>query len=253
MNRDEIIACLNLHAVLPQLAALVRLDDDARKIATGLDLAVRFRVHRGPSLRLTIRKGEIESSPEGSGLQDLVLLFLSNEALNRSFSGQKATPIPLGALWKLGSMRAFTRLTGILSRYLKPEGEDLSDPAFRARSVELQLLCALYGVSVVAQNDPLVGAVLGRPKDGTVLIEVLPRGPRVHVEIRNGAVRVKVGSIPGPDATITLDGVETAAALLLGELDLFAAIGARTVRISGLLTLADEVNWMMDRVGSYLV
>ncbi len=252
MDREGIIAHLNLFAVLPRMAELVSFDPEAAQIAQQLNLGIVFRVLDGPRMRLGFAAGRVSASPTSRGLHDVGLLFRSCDQLNRSFAGQKVTPIPYRGFWKLGAMGRFTSLSDLLTRYLQPTPQDMADAPFRAKAVHLMLLTGLSSLPVVAQHDPKVKALLGKPKDGTVCIDVSPDGPRAHVVIRGGHIAAHDGAAAEPTATITLRGVDTAARLLTGKLDVFAAMGTGEVRISGLLTLADEVNWLLDRVGTYL-
>jgi hypothetical protein len=86
-----------------------------------------------------------------------------------------------------------------------------------------------------------------------MLVQVLPDGPCAHVVIREGAdITATNGPIDAPTTTLEMHGVDVAIGLLSKKIDSFAALGAGTVRASGLLPLADEYNALLDRVGYYL-
>ena len=48
-DRSYILANLHLHAVLPRLEELVKIDEEAQSIAKQTELSVRFKVRKGPS------------------------------------------------------------------------------------------------------------------------------------------------------------------------------------------------------------
>jgi hypothetical protein len=68
----------------------------------------------------------------------------------------------------------------------------------------------------------------------------------------NKNIAVQNGKIDHPVANLDLNGVGLAADLLSDNLDTFAAVGSGDIKASGLLSLIDEFNALLDRVGHYL-
>jgi hypothetical protein len=60
------------------------------------------------------------------------------------------------------------------------------------------------------------------------------------------------GSVADPTANLDIDGVDMAAGVLAGSVDTFAAVGREDLRATGLLSLIDELNALLDRVGHFL-
>ena len=56
-DRSYILANLHLHAVLPRLEELVKLDHEAHSIAKQMKLKVRFKARKGPSEVVEIADG----------------------------------------------------------------------------------------------------------------------------------------------------------------------------------------------------
>jgi hypothetical protein len=252
-DRSRILANLHLHAVLPRLEDLVRLDEEARKIAQEMNLSVRFRVLGGPSRVVTVRRGRAESSGDPSARAELGLLFTSCDQLNNMFMEKPAVPLPYKRIDKLGQMKQFTRLTEILARYLKPPEAELKDRVFKKRFVELTLLTGLAGAAQIAKYDSKVEHAVELLPHGTIQFSVLPDGPFAFVEVDpDKNIRSGAGTIDNPSANLDISGVDLAAELLADRLDQFAALGSGDLRASGLLPLVDEFNALLDRVGKFL-
>lgn len=248
-----VLANLNLHAVLPRLEELVKLDAHARELADALDLSVRFAVRGGPFVTLAIGHGTVKTSFDRSARYDVGLLFSTCDKLNAMFAGAPVTPLPFKGFLKLGRMKLFTELSNLLTRYLKPSDADMQSPEFRVKHLEMLLMTGLAGTADIARFDRKLRKVASHLPVGTMLVKVLPDGPSAHVVIREGAdIAATNGPVDAPTTTLEMHGVDVAIGLLSKKIDSFAALGAGTVRASGLLPLADEYNALLDRVGYYL-
>jgi hypothetical protein len=252
-DRSYILANLHLHAVLPRLEELVKLDDEARSIAQQMKLAVRFKVRRGPSEVVEIAEGAVRASSDPGAKADLGLLFLSCDQLNNLFMDKRAIPVPYKGLTQLPQMRRFSKLSEVLTRYLKPAEADLKDPGFKKKHVEMALMAGLAGAAEVARYDRKMQKVVDRLPWGTAQFSVLPDGPHAFVSVsRAKTISVTNGTIADPTATLDIHGVDMAAGVLAGTVDTFAAVGREDIRATGLLSLLDELNALLDRVGTLL-
>lgn len=254
MRRAFILANLHLHAVLPRLQDLVRLDEEARSIASQMNLSVRFRVLGGPSVVVEILNGAVTTSSDPSAKAQLGLLFASCDQLNNMFMEKTAVPIPYKQLHKLLQMKHFSRLTEIMTRYLKPTDADLKDPAFKKKSVEMTLLTGLAGAAQIAKYDGKMEHAVKLLPYGTVQFSVLPDGPFAYVEVDPSKnISSGAGKIDNPSANLDINSVDTAADMLADKLDQFAALGSGDLKATGLLPLIDEFSALLDRVGKFLV
>jgi hypothetical protein len=252
-DQSYILANLHLHAVLPRLQDLVRLDEEARSIAEGMNLSVRFRVLGGPSRVVEIRNGRVEASGDPSARAELGLLFASCDQLNNMFMEKPAVPVPYKRLDKLIQMKRFTRLTEIMTGYLRPSERDLEDPAFKKKFVDMTLQAGLAGAAQVAKYDSKVEHAVELLPHGSIQFSVLPDGPFAFVEVDpEKNIRSGNGRIDNPSANLDINGVDVAADLLADRLDQFAALGGGDLKASGLLSLIDEFNPLLDRVGKFL-
>ena len=246
---DRVLGAMHLHAVLPRLQELVRMDDEARGLVKGLDMRLEFKVFRGPRIVLAFKDGQVTASRDGAS--NVGLLFPSHAALNRMFAGENVVPIPFKGFWHLGKMKAFTRLTEILTEYLKPGEGALDDPAFRLKHVELSLLVGLAATDAVLALDPRAARIAAGLHEGTILYRVGDQ-LEAHVIVRKSGIEAHGGSLPEPTTTLQIRDVDLCVDLIAGKVDTFAAMGACDVMITGGISLADEFNTLFDRVGLFL-
>ncbi len=242
-------AAMNLHAVLPRLDEVARFDPEGREITREMRVGIELRVLGGPRVVLRFDNGRVRAS--SGGLPDIGLFFSSCERLNRMFDGDRILPIPYGKPWRLRELQRFSRLTEILTRYLKPSDSDLEDQAFRVLHVEMSLLVGLTATREVASHDPKGRRISSHLPSGTIQY-VVHGGPSCHVIVQDGLITAHSGATPDPTTTIEIEDVDLAIALIKGEVDTFAANGSGAIKASGSLVLADEFNTLFDRVGLYL-
>lgn len=252
-DRAYILANLHLHAVLPRLEELVELDDEAQSIARQMQLSVRFKVRKGPSRVVEISDGVVRTSSDPQAKAGLGLFFTSCDQLNNLFMEKRAIPVPYKGLIQLRKMSRFSRLTEILTRYLKPAESDLKDPEFKRKHVEMTLQTGLAGAAQIAKYDSKVEHAVDLLPYGSIQFSVLPDGPFAFVEVDpEKNISSGAGKIDNPSANLDINGVDMAADLLADRLDQFAALGSGDLRASGLLPLVDEFNAVLDRVGKFL-
>ena len=252
-DRAYILANLHLHAVLPRLEELVKLDEEARSIAQEMKLKLRFKVRKGPSEVVEISEGVVRASSDPQAKADLGLFFASCDQLNNLFMDKRAIPIPYKGLTQLRQMGHFSKLTGILTRYMKPAEADLKDPEFKKKHVEMTLMAGLAGAAELAKYDRKMEKVVDRLPWGTVQFSVLPDGPYAFASVgKDKTISVGNGTIADPTANLDINGVDMAAGVLAGTVDTFAAVGREDLRATGLLSLIDELNALLDRAGSFL-
>ena len=252
-DRAFILANLHLHAVLPRLEELVEIDEEARSIAREMQLSVRFRVRKGPSRIVEISDGAVRTSSNPKTKAGLGLFFASCDQLNNLFMDKRAIPLPYRGLTQLRQMSRFSKLTEILTRYLKPAEPDLKDPGFKKKHVEMMLRTGLAGAAQIAKYDSKVEHAMELLPHGSIQFSVLPDGPFAFVEVdEEKNISSGAGKIDNPSANLDINGVDTAADLLADRLDQFAALGSGDLRASGLLPLVDEFNAVLDRVGKFL-
>lgn len=253
MVNQSVLARLHLHAVLPRLEELLKLDEEARHIASSLGtLSIRFAIKGGPAVTLLFANGGMKSDLTGDANADIGLLFFSPEHLNKMFLGEKVVPAPYKGFLKLGRMKTFTALTERLTAILKPDPAALGDRAFKRKHINLTLLVAMSGAAVLAKHDPAVAKIARKLPPGVLMFTVKPDGPSAHVIIERQYITVYDGPVDDPDSLLAIRDLDLALDVLQDKVDGMAALGSGDISASGLLPLADEYNALMEKVGLYL-
>jgi hypothetical protein len=282
-DREAVRARLNLFAVLPNLADVVRYDPEMAALVRDARVSVGFRVANGLGATVRLAGGECTveramSGPrtaagaaglpagdppegavgDGAGASaggagaDVVLWFASPAHLNKMFDGT-AQPVPLRGFTKLGFLKKdFTRLTDRMAYYLKPTDELLADPAYLAMNTRLTLNTAALAVPILLAHDPVAKHLRGAFRDGSVAIEVLPEGPSVGLVFGPSSIRPVQGRIDEPTALIRMRDLQTANDFLNGRMDTFAAVALGQVQLWGRLPKVDTLSLVLDRIPEYL-
>ena len=256
-SREDTLARLHLHAVLPALADLAVLSPEARQIAAGWNFSLRLQLPGGPAATLVSPgDGTLGVSPGSGPPARLVLTFLSARQLNRTFLNQSALPpLPTGGFWRVLNVRPFVALTKLLDRYLQPTPEALTDESFRRLHLRLLFRVLVEAVPTVAEDDPVARHTLTHTPDGLVELRVPSLGLAGWMRWAGGRMTSALGPAPAgsaPDAVITFTDLPTADDALLGRLDPNAAVGLGRVDVRGLVPLADGMSVVMDRVEGYI-
>lgn len=256
-SREDTLARLHLHAVLPALADLAAFSPEARQIAAGWNFSLRLQLSGGPAATLVSPgDGTLRVTPGPGTPARLVLTFLFPRQLNRTFLNQSALPpLPTGGFWRILNVRPFVALTKLLDRYLQPTPEALADEPFRRVHLRLLFRVLIEAVPTVAECDPVARHSLTHTPDGLVELRV----PSLALVGWMRWARGRMTSAPGPapvgqepDAVITFTDLPTADDALLGRLDPNAAVGLGRVDVRGLVPLADGLSVVMDRVEGYV-
>ena len=114
---------------------------------------------------------------------------------------KRAIPVPYKGLTQLRQMGRFSKLTEILTRYLKPAESDLKDPGFKRKHVEMMLQTGLAGAAQIAKYDSKVEHAVELLPHGTIQFSVLPDGPFAFVEVDpEKNIRSGSGKIDSPSA-----------------------------------------------------
>jgi hypothetical protein len=255
---DEVRARLNLYAVLPNLEDLVRHDPEARRLASGSNITIRFRVARGPQawVRLvggacTVGRGAPPHGADGAAAE-VVLTFVSAAHLNKMFAG-KGNPVPLKGFRHLGFLKnQFTQLTDRLSYFLKPNDVVLQDPEYLALNTRLTLNTAARAVPELVAYDPEARHFRSVLSSGSILLTVLPDGPSVSLLLAPSQITPVIGPIEHPLSLIRMGSVRIANAFLNGKMDTFTAVARGDVEIWGQIPKIDALSLVLDRIPKYL-
>ncbi len=250
MKDERVLACCNLFGVLGAIPTLLKLDPDAAALVKDKKIAIGFSVKDGPEGTLSFADGRAEMR-EGVEHCSIKLFFSSPKKFNDMIDG-KGNPLPVSGFWHIGFLLgAFTRLTDLLSAYLRPEGDKLSDPVFFERSTVLMLHVIAGAVAVIGNEDKVGKFSASNIVDGVIRLTV---GDRYAVGVR--AERHRLTALHEDPvegfSEMSFDSLETARDLFDGKINAVAAVGMGKVRIGGMISQVDNVNRILDRVSLYL-
>ena len=249
---SQIKAYLYLHAVLPQLEEVVRVDAAAQAMVAGWRCSIAMQVAGGPGVRLEVADGRLRAVRRGRGLPSLGLLLPSSAAAVRMFEAGGARPLPWMGGWRLRLIRGLRTLSSRLQYYLKADRERLETDGAFAAAVLIRLAVLVYAIAVLAECLPEVGGVsAGGAGDGVVAIGVAGANP---LQLHCTGGRITVSRCPDRRANVAVEFADPVAAhrILSGADDLWTAIGTGAVRLRGHLLLLDPILHLMTRVGNYL-
>ncbi len=245
-------AYVNLYAVLGALPELCRRVPEARALldADPRPTTLGFAVRGGPSAVLAFRDGEVHLVPDRVAAT-IVLPFVGPAAFNRVIDGT-AQPVPVSGFHRIGFLlHVFAPLTEILTRYLKPSAEDLADPVFRATSTVLTLHVAAAAVAQLANEDASGRFSAHLVPDGDVVLEV--RDTLTYtLQVRGHRMTFRPEPSPHPRAAMTFADLDVAGRLLGGQVSAMACICDGSIAMRGTVSMVDNVNRILDRVGQYL-
>lgn len=250
-NTDETtMAYINLYAVLGTLENLCRIDEEAKALIQDKKISVGFAVTGGPSATLCFDHGSCVLK-NGTEHCDIRLPFSSVKKFNGMIDGT-VTPIPSKGFTKIGFLlKDFVRLTDILTRYLRASEEDLQDPEFYEKSTILMFYTIASAISQIGNHDKVSRTSASYMSDGIIKLSIAG-GPAAAICVKNHKL-MTVKKVPKtPDARMEFGSIRTARDLFDGKINSLACIGTGEIRMGGMISMLDNMNRILDRVGLYL-
>ncbi len=254
MIDQTVLAYCNLFGVLGAIPELLRIDEGARALVEGKRISIGFSVKNGPKGKLSFSEGaaRLEQGCRGCSVK---LYFPSCRAFNNMIDG-KGSPIPIKGFFKLGFLLGnFTKLTDILSSYLRPaEGVELRGEEL-VKATRLTLHVIAGAVAQVANEDPVGRFSASNIVDGCIKLTVgdpQTDGTAIAVIAEDHRLRVPDELPESSMSEMQFADYETANALFGGRINAVAAVGTGRVRVFGMISQVDNVNRILDRVSMYL-
>lgn len=250
MMDAKTLAYINLYAVLGSLKYLCELSPEAKKLAGCRPVSIGFDVHGGPAATLTVGEGCCTLT-EGVGSCDIKLPFRSAEKFNGMIAGT-VTPIPTKGLTKVGFLTGrFTKLTNLLTRYLKPTPEDLKNEHFFHVSTVLMFRLIVAAAAQIGNHDKVGRFCAKYIVDGNIRVAIAG-GPVAYLAARGGHLTAVQTEPETMLSSMEFGSIPVARALFEGTESSFELICAGQVRMTGMLLQLDNLNRILDRVGLYL-
>ena len=232
---------------------LCELDDKAKEIISTIEkpISVAFDVKNGPSATLTFSKNGCRMDDGVKADCDIKIPVANCDKFNGIIDG-KVTPIPTKGLTKVSFLlKTFTALTDRLTEVMRPTEEALKDADF----FRLNTLCTFYTVAVaisqIGNQDAIGKFSASNIVDGDIQIGITDT---VYATIRvkdNHLITIKQAP-EKPRAIMEFCDLELANALFAGTVNSIDHVGNGNITIRGLISMVDNVNRILDRVGLYL-
>jgi hypothetical protein len=250
-----VLSQLYLRAVLPCLTELAEHDSVARATIADVDASVVFRILGGSAVTVQLRRGQIGFQVGALPGASVVLLFLSDSHLNAFFSGARwAIPILVWGAWHLRVLARFTRLADRLKAVLDGHASVIGSAEGRRLHARLSLMAAGLGLLPLSQGDEVTRRALRTLPFGLASFDIAGEpSATAWFEYTADGCAAGWGEPPRrPEVCITFCDVATAFAAMRDQIDTLAAVGRGQIIVDGLVPLADELSFVMQRLRIYL-
>ena len=247
---EKTLAFINLRAILGSIPLLCELDENAAKLIRKKNVSIGFTVKNGPEGALVFKDGKCEFTDSAEDCS-IKLPFASPKKFNGMIDGT-VTPIPSKGFTKIGFLlKNFTRLTDILTAYLRPETEKLQDEKFFTDSTVLMFHLIVEALAQVGNLDKVSRTSAGYITDGAVKLAI-EGGPAAYIACKDHVLTAVHEDPKEFTSYMVFSDIHTARDLFDGKVNAVASIGLGKVRIGGMISQVDNINRILDRVGQYL-
>lgn len=253
MKDDRAMAYVNMYGVLGTLENLCAVDGEAKKVLAALKRSVSMclEVAGGPCCTFHFTKEGCRMT-EGAEGATCRMRFSSpkkfNDLIDHSKPGLPAkNPVQLLSFL----MGPFTKLTDRLTQLLRPSEEALKDRAFFEESTLLTLYTIAGSISALANTDPIARISAGYTVDGDVSMGIHDSAQVTLRVIGHRFATIKAAS-PSPRAKMEFADIDLAHNLFAGKVSTVNEMCRGTIRLSGMISMIDNINRILDRVSVYL-
>lgn len=251
MTDAKTLAYINMYAILGTLENLCELDPKASALVADIKpITVGFAVNDGPSATITFKNGRCRME-QGCTECDIKLPFSSCEKFNGLIDGT-VIPIPSkGFIHIKFLLNTFTKLTDILTSYLRPSEEDLKDNEFFNISTSLLFYAISVAISQIGNYDKIGKFSAEHIVDGDIMMSI-KGGPKATIHAKNGHLVTLKKASEDPRAIMEFGSMKLANQLFNGQVNAIAQIGEGNITMNGMINMLDNMNRILDRVGLYL-
>lgn len=251
MTDAKTLAYINLYAVLGSLENLCALDEDASALLTNKKpITIGIEVKGGPAATITFKNGRCRME-DGIGPCDIKLPFSSCEKFNGMIDGT-VTPIPSKGFQHLGFLlKEFVPLTDLLSKYMRPDPEDLKDERFFEISTSLMFYTIAVAIAQIGNNDEIGKFSADHMVNGEILMSIKD-GPKATIRVNNHRLLTVKKGTDTPRALMEFENIRLARDLFDGKVNSVACVGEGKIRMGGMISMVDNMNRILDLVGLYL-
>lgn len=251
MTDAKTLAYINLYGILGALENLCELDEEASKLAqVKKPVSVGISVKGGPDATLTFKNGRCRME-QGTAKCDVLLPFSSCEKFNGLIDGT-VTPIPSKGFTKIGFLlNNFTKLTDILTKYLRPDEKDLEDEVFFEKSTKIMFYLIAVAIAQIGNNDEIGMFSASNIPDGIVEMSIKD-SVAATLRVKDGHIVTIKQRPESYRSKMEFASIKLARDLFDGKVNAVACVGDGSITMSGLVSMIDNVNRILDRVALYL-
>lgn len=246
MKDPKTLAYINMFAVLGSLEELCReAHEETAKILTNKKpLSMTLCVKDGPCATLTFENGYC-TVKEGIHPHQIRINFKNCEKFNGMIDGT-VTPIPCKGFTHIGFLTGtFIKLTDLLSYYLQEA------PADNETSTKLLFYTIASAISQIGNHDEIGSFSASNIVDGTAMLSI-KNGPKASIIIKDHHMTTVKSQPDNPRAVMEFASLELARKLFDGKVNSFACIGTSQIEMTGMISMIDNINRILDRVAVYL-
>ena len=245
------LAYINMYAILGALKYLCEESAEARKILGDSCIDLGIAVKNGPEAMLRFEDGTVRVL-QGTDGCDILLRFSSPEKFNGMIDGT-VTPIPSKGFTKIGFLlKKFTKLTDLLSAYLRATKEDLQDEEFFRISTTLMFHVILESIAQIGNHDRIGRFSADWTVDGNVRLAILPDGIEGYVAVKDHRLTAVHEKTEDVMSSMEFIDMKNARVLFDGEMGSFPLICDGKLRMKGMISQLANINRMLGRVAVYL-
>ncbi len=252
-KEPKAMAYVNMYGVLATLENLCEIDSEAKAICQTLKkpVSVCFEVSGGPCCTFHFSKDGCSLS-EGSYGCTCKMNFASPEKFNALIDdGKPGIPTKNVAQVLSFLLGAFTKLTDRLTKLLMPSEEDLNDRAFFEESTILTFYTIAGALSALANNDSISQQSALYTVDGDVQMGITD-ACYATLSVRDHKFKTVKEKPENPRAIMEFNSIDLAYGLFTGTASTMAELCAGNIYMSGMISMVDNINRILDRVAVYL-
>lgn len=253
MTEPKALAYVNMYGVLGALENLCEIDSKAKDILKELKgrVALCFEVKNGPCCTFTFTKDGCKMT-EGANGCNCKMSFASPEKFNALINESKPGMPTKGIIKTLSFLLGtFTKLTNRLNEVLRPSKEALADRAFFEENTILTMYVILGSIAALANNDSISKQSAAHTVDGDVLLGI-SGSVRATVRVKDHHFTAIKAESENPRAIMEFADIDLANGLFNGTVSTINEMCRGNIRLSGMISMIDNINRILDRVAVYL-
>lgn len=253
MTEQKALCFANMYGVLGALVKLCETDNTAKEILSTIKnpVSLCFDVKGGPCRTFHFTKEGCKIT-EGAKGCNCKMNFASPEKFNLLINESKPG-IPVKGTVKLLSflLGTFSKLTDRLTELLRPDEKALENEDFFEQSTILTMYTIAGAVAGLANSDSIAKISAGNTVDGDILLGIKDKA-YATLTVKDHHFSVLYEKTEKPRAIMEFSDVKLANGLFGGQVSTINEMSKGNIALSGMISMLDNVNRILDRVSLYL-